>query len=657
MVRSIEAVRVSLCSTALYLTATKATTARTAAKTTATTKAAKAAAATEAVYSPSALISYMQSPFAAWMDRLWKEQPSDPRCSLRCSTVGEAFATRGRNAEDLLLNWLKNEQQLKVVDLDQNLKDAQSEASKYGSDWRAAAAASTAEALLGDADVLYQAPLFHPILRLFGIADIIIRRPVVGGSPGEFEYSIWDVKLAVHPRPYFLAQLGAYAETLDLQLKELGKGSRVTTIGLVLGEHAAADGIVKELPADEVRPPFCSIWSKFREFHKHFDAEGAFPDPVCCSKQDWGRWAPFAEKILKDRDDLMQVAGMTRTVRKKLMAEGFQDMSSFASLPQSEIESYAAATKIKAESLRRLRLQSYLQCRTRSSTSGRPASRLLPGARQALASLPAPDDGDVFFDLEGMSLPPPKSAREYLLGAVTRDGAYHDWWAHTHEEELCIFSDFLAWIRERRKLFPQLHVYHYAAYEIAALKRFASETSNLRAKNEVAELLKQNVFVDLYSFVKGALVVGLTGYGLKQIEKFYMAKRKTAVEKAADSVVAYQQWLDEPDGADWKCSSKLQEIRAYNKDDCDSTLKLLNWLRRRCVNVLQSPSGDISKTSTKIDADGQMDDDGGRDDEDAPLEQLISLPDKHTITEEMQQALRKLKKLAQDDSPIMTMSL
>ena len=42
----------------------------------------------------------------------------------------------------------------------------------------------------------------------------------------------------------------------------------------------------------------------------------------------------------------------------------------------------------------------------------------------------------------------------------------------------------------------------------------------------------------------------------------------------------YQKWLDQKDGDDWQSSKILGEIRSYNKEDCDSTWQLADWLRR-----------------------------------------------------------------------------
>ena len=46
-----------------------------------------------------------------------------------------------------------------------------------------------------------------------------------------------------------------------------------------------------------------------------------------------------------------------------------------------------------------------------------------------------------------------------------------------------------------------MHVYHYAQYEITALRRMMGQLRHREA--ELDDLLRRNVFVDLYKVVRG----------------------------------------------------------------------------------------------------------------------------------------------------------
>jgi uncharacterized protein len=95
----------------------------------------------------------------------------------------------------------------------------------------------------------------------------------------------------------------------------------------------------------------------------------------------------------------------------------------------------------------------------------------------------------------------------------------------------------------------------------------------------VDDLLRHQVFVDLYKVVRQGLIVGTPSYSLKDIERLYMEVREGEVTTAGGSIVAYHRWLESGESQDWRHSGILKEIRDYNEVDCDSTWKLGEWLR------------------------------------------------------------------------------
>lgn len=186
-----------------------------------------------------------------------------------------------------------------------------------------------------------------------------------------------------------------------------------------------------------------------------------------------------------------------------------------------------------------------------------------------------------FFDMEGYPLMP--GGLEYLFGVCTRTAYpgtwdYQDWWAHTHEEERQAFEAFVDWVFYRWQNNPGLHIYHYAAYEIGAVRRLSIRHDT--RQYEVDALLRNEVFVDLYQIVRQGLRIGEKSYSLKSIECLYRAKRDTEVGTAMDSLVQYARWIESRQPGAWHHSAILKGIRDYNTDDCTSTAKLLQWLRK-----------------------------------------------------------------------------
>ncbi|HEY3834986.1 MAG TPA: AAA domain-containing protein [Bryobacteraceae bacterium] len=90
-----------------------------------------------------------------------------------------------------------------------------------------------------------------------------------------------------------------------------------------------------------------------------------------------------------------------------------------------------------------------------------------------------------------------------------------------------------------------------------------------------------HVFVDLYTVVRQALIIGEPAYSLKNIEHLYAPARDGEVATAGASMVYYHRWLTVRDGQSWESSPTLKLIRDYNQVDCESTWNLIAWLRQR----------------------------------------------------------------------------
>lgn len=113
-------------------------------------------------------------------------------------------------------------------------------------------------------------------------------------------------------------------------------------------------------------------------------------------------------------------------------------------------------------------------------------------------------------------------------------------------------------------------IYHYAPYEMTALKRLAMKYATREA--ELDQLLRDKRFVDLYAVVRQGIRASTESYSLKDLEKIYWGKREGEVTNAGDSIVEYERWRELGDQA------ILDAIERYNEDDCVSTAKLRDWL-------------------------------------------------------------------------------
>ena len=118
-----------------------------------------------------------------------------------------------------------------------------------------------------------------------------------------------------------------------------------------------------------------------------------------------------------------------------------------------------------------------------------------------------------------------------------------------------------------------MHVYHYAPYEVTALKQLTGGYGVREA--ELDQLLREERFVDLYPVVRQSMRISKESYSIKKVEAFYGRSHEGAVANALGSVLMYEQWLDDRD------QQKLDDIGSYNKDDVDSTRELHEWLEQQ----------------------------------------------------------------------------
>ncbi len=493
------------------------------------------------IYSPSDLIVFMESRFDSWMDRHYCDYPEE----LQPDEADEAailLRKHGSLHESAFLN------ELKVNGCDiLEVPDANPEAAEL-----------TRRAMQEGRAVIFQGVLSEG--QFAGKADFLIKVPTASAL-GEWSYEVWDTKLARKAKPYFIIQLCCYAEMLEnLQ------GIRPEKLTVVLG-----DGTHKSFRTDDYFHFYSALKNQFLTFQANFDKDSP-PDPSGVGQ--YSRWISEAERRIEEADHLARVAGIRKVQIRKLKLAGIYTVNGLAN---SSIDS---VPKMEVSTFNALREQAKLQIQSR--LDGKTAYKLIPTSAEdpfrGLAILPPHSDLDVFFDMEGYPLL--LGGLEYLFGAVCVDGGtpeFKDWWAHNRDEEKVAFEQFVDWIYERWKRDDNMHVFHYAAYEVSALRRLMGRFAT--REKEVDDLLRNEVFVDLYQIVRQALRVGEPSYSIKYIEHLYRGKREGGVATATDSVVFYERWLEQQDGLSWNDSETLRAIRDYNIDDCMSTQQLTMWLR------------------------------------------------------------------------------
>jgi len=471
----------------------------------------------------------------------------------------------------------------------------------HDADAVAAALAATRAAFAEEADVVFQAMLAEPpstgpdgLARpgFVGFADFVVRRP-------DGRYRVQDAKLARRARVTALLQLAAYAG----RLRALGVPVD-DDVDLILG-----DGSVTTHRLADIEPVYLLRRAHLeRLVAAHLAESGATV---------WGdqRWSacgrcPTCDAEVHAHRDVLLVAGLRAGQRARLAAHGITTIDQLA-------QSAGPVEGISTTTLAALREQAALQLESEAA-AGAGAGALGAAAADAvdervadegvgservaveeadhpvpvfrvvdpaaLAAIPAPSAGDIFFDFEGDPLytegDGTRWGLDYLFGLVEADGTFRAWWAHDFAEEKEALLGFLAYLRDRRRTYPDLHVYHYASYERTHLLSIAARHGV--GEHEVDQLLREHVLVDLYPIVRKAVRVGSRSYSIKKLEPLYMGDdlRSGEVQTAAASIEEYAAARQAVLRGDIeRGQAMLDAIADYNAYDCRSTLALRDWLQ------------------------------------------------------------------------------
>ncbi len=409
-----------------------------------------------------------------------------------------------------------------------------------------ASVALTHQAMAKGPDIVFQGALLGGAWG--GYSDFLerVERP---STLGGWSYEVVDTKLKRKPDPKHVLQLCLYSDLLaevqgvapEAAHLQLGDGKRFTV--RLANVSAYARHARRVLEAFLVERPETR------------------PEPVTACPQC--RWRDRCSAQWEREDSLSLVAGISRSQRQKLEAAGVATMGGLAARADR-------VQRMAAETQTRLTAQARLQ--TARRIGGPPAFELRdaePG--KGFGMLPAADDGDVFYDIEGDPYYP--GGLEYLHGLWLRqDGewAFRAFWAHDRDAEGRAVADLLAFLVDHLRRHPRAHVYHYANYEIAALRRLTAH--HRVAEAAMDQLQRERRFVDLFKVVSGAMIASEKGYSIKDLEAFYMDQRDGDVATAGASIVFYEKWRETAD------QSLLDRIHDYNRTDCVSTQLLRDWL-------------------------------------------------------------------------------
>jgi len=420
------------------------------------------------------------------------------------------------------------------------------------------AASETIRAMRSGATAIYQATFLDGPWR--GRADFLIRVDRLSAL-GLWAYEVVDTKLARSTKSGAVIQLCFYSDLLS-QIQELEPERMYVILG---GGVKAEEFVVQRYIAyyRRIKREYETAWKVERD---------TYPEPTehceVCS------WYPLCDKRRRDDDHLSLVAGISRNQRKAL---GERSVSTVAGLAALALPVRPKIDRIGEAALFRIREQARLQMMGREQ--GKPCYEMIEPMEtdKGLATLPSPSPGDVFLDLESNPYVLDQGL-EYLIGFLAFDASmdkrYESLWAFNRLEERKAFEDFIEVVMDRWQSDPAMHIYHYAPYEPTAIKRLAGRHGT--CVDEVDELLRAGMFVDLYRAVRQSLRASVESYSIKRLESLYAFSRAVPLREANVALNTFEAALAL--GGQRDIESLLETIKGYNQDDCVSTLRLRDWL-------------------------------------------------------------------------------
>jgi len=487
------------------------------------------------LHSPSDLVRYLGCAHATALDFVRLTRPEDaPERNQKSDAMGVLVQEAGLAHEEDYRSRLAAQGGLVEIPAEGSLQER---------------AAATIAAMWKGAPAIFQAAFLQSPWH--GFADFLVRVEEPSDL-GSWSYEPVDTKLARSAKASHIVQLGIYARMIGTIQ---GRAPARVHVQLGSGDRAS-------FRMTEFGHVLDAAITRYLAFVDN-GARGTTPDP--CGACSLCPWLDHCEGVWEAEDRLTRIAGLSAPQAERLQAAGIATAAALAASPEN-----MCVPRMTPATFSKLRGQARLQV-ARMAGGDPVVETLPPEPGRGFANLPKPDAADLFFDLEGDPLE--EGGLDYLWGVHYRDGSrpvFRHRWGHDHEAERVAFEDTLDWMTEHLAANPGAHVYHYAPYEITALRRL----STLHASREetLDNLLRSRRFIDLYGVLRQAIRTSEPNLSLKTMEVFFAEAREGEVTKADQSVVEYKSWQATGDEA------TLQGILDYNRVDCENTEALRDWL-------------------------------------------------------------------------------
>jgi len=426
----------------------------------------------------------------------------------------------------------------------------------------------TIAAMQAGVDIIYQASL--SMKGWIGRADFLKKLPRPD-KPDLWSYEVIDTKLSRQTRGSTILQLCLYSEMVAELQGFMPEYMHVVTPGLENNHHSyrLADFLAYYR---YMKGQLKSAIASFKSLSDTY--------PVPCMFCSICNWWEHCDSHRRSDDHLSFVAGLGSGHLSELTR---REITTLESLSQVPLPIPFRPDRGAIETYTRLREQARVQAESRAS--GLLVYEILDIVEgRGFFNLPQPSPGDIFFDIEGdpyVGL----QGLEFLFGWISADipGRYEWRWALNTAGEKRMFEEFIDLMMQRWVNYPDMHIYHFTAYEPSALRRLMGKYAT--REQAVDQMLRAGLFVDLHTITRQSIRAGIETYSLKELEKLHGFQRQLHLADARQYLRIAQRHLERQENIPLEEDAR-EAIEIYNKEDCLSAMELRTWLESLRATVI-----------------------------------------------------------------------
>lgn len=416
------------------------------------------------------------------------------------------------------------------------------------------AAKETEQAIKDGADLIYQGCLIKD--NWIGLPDFLVK---VEDKNNKYHYEVTDTKISSKAKVDHIMQTSAYADFL----RQYQNG--------ILGEkiHIVLKDFKKDSFSTNETMKYFLINKEYYENFLNSKAKDKIK-PIKCSYCTFCDYQETCHEQWKKSDSINLVAGIKKAEIQLLENNKIKTVDLLSKLDKNkEIKGVSSIR------LSKLIKQAELQA-VKKKTGKNKFELFQVEPFRGFNRLPKKGTCDLYFDIEGVPDFVYENGLQYLFGLtyIEKDVPKSKFfWAHNRNQEKKLIEDFLDFVWNHFKKYPDSYIFHYDDYEISTIKDL---TAIHKTKIKIVDdLLRLEKFVDLFKCVKESMQMSLESYSLKDVEKFYDFKRSGNVLSASDSIDYYVEYIQTKD------KKILDKIEKYNYEDLKSTMQLRNWLNNQ----------------------------------------------------------------------------